>query len=407
MEVTSIIGFLKLIFAPAIKTGSWIRRQAKLRYFRWQDREPPINEVTALRHARSVLGGNIFIGIPFRNLNSKSQFLAVARTQHDADSQVRIHILEQVGAAYLQRWKSEEMWGSFDRDSLHVVDLDKDGIKEIAFESSSFGSGAGSKYLYVYSLKHEQLFEVEEFYDYSNASTPDVFLVKLDAGTNERFRAALINYASSRGFLQGNESVDYDDPKFAVLRWHKENGDKRIGKVKVHWYNGNPVYPEDCTHRTLDAGDLVWTAYFKGPLFGYARSRDRHFILYSPQWVYEWVKSLADDGRQLWFVCHCVPGLSSFDYNANVLKHYCGYAGYPLPDADGITYENGALSFQTWNPSLGPGDVVDIESFDALMECRPYCMLQEAHLPDECDSKRYREDRGDILRALAGRADFG
>jgi hypothetical protein len=400
MDAVSIVGILKVVFGPAIKASRLVGKEAHLLYFGWRDREPPVNQVTALRNARSALGGSIRAVIPFRSLNSKSQFLAVARTHHDEDFHVKIHILEQVGAAYLRRWESEEMWGSFDSDSLQVVDLDKDGIKEIAFESSSFGSGAGSKNLYVYSLQNDQLFEVEEFYDYSNAATPDVFLVKMDAGTNERFREGLIDYATSRGFLQGNEPIDYDDPKFAVLRWHKENGDKRIGKVKVHLYSGSPVYPEDCTHRTLDAGDLIWTAFFKGPLFAFVKSKDRHFIPYSPQWVYEWVKSLADDGRQLWFVCHCVPGLSSFDYKVNVLKHYCGYAGYPLPDADEITYEDGALGFQTWDPSLGPGDVIDIESLDALMECRPFCMLQESHLPDECDSKRYREELDTMLEKL-------
>ncbi len=139
----------------------------------------------------------------------------------------------------------------------------------------------------------------------------------------------------------------------------------------MHLYEGKPVYPEACTHWTLDEGDHIWRANFKGPLFGYIKSRDQHFIPYSPQWVYEWVKSLADDGKRLWFVCHCIAGLFSFDDEKNVLNHYCGYAGYPLPDGEGLTHQDDGLVFHTLNSSYEPGDIIVIENFDDLMECRP------------------------------------
>lgn len=394
-----IIGVLQLISSPAIKAGKWTAKQIQRLYFRWGDRKSPFNEITALRIARSTLGGSIIAAIPFRNLGSKNQFLAVARREHDGDPNARIHILEQVGGAYMQIWVSDEIWGSFDQKTVEVVDLDNDGMKEVAFESASFGSGGGSKSLYIYSTKQSRVFEVEELYNYSNASTPDVYPIKIDAGTDEAFKSAMISYATSRGFLQGNELVDYDDPKFAILRWHKENGEKRSGKVSVHLYNGKPVYGAS-THVEIDTGDLVWTAYFKGPLFGYIKSKDKHFIPYSPQWVYEWVKGLVDDGHYLWFVCHCVPGLFSFDYRANILKHYCGYAGYPLPDGDEVTYENNVLNFHTSSQLGGEGEIIELNDLYALMECRTPCLLNEAHLPNECLNRRHRENLETIIKGL-------
>ncbi len=115
MEGTSIVAGLKVMSDPAIKFGKWAWKRAQLLYFKRLDRKPSISEVTAVRNARSALGGSVFTAIPFRNLNSSSQFLAVARGRNDADFQLRIHLLERVGDAYLERWKSEDVW-AFDRD---------------------------------------------------------------------------------------------------------------------------------------------------------------------------------------------------------------------------------------------------------------------------------------------------
>jgi len=59
MYAVSIVSIVKVIFGPVIKASRWVRKEAQLRYFGWRDREPPVNQVTALRSARSALGGNL------------------------------------------------------------------------------------------------------------------------------------------------------------------------------------------------------------------------------------------------------------------------------------------------------------------------------------------------------------
>lgn len=390
MDPNTILSILQIVFSPVIKSAKWTSRQARRAYFFAITAKSVPSEITCLRIARSALGGTIVGTIPFRNLGSASQFLAVVRKENDRAFAPRLHVLEQVGLAYHQLWASDDIYGVFDLDNIRVIDLDKDGVKEVAFESSSFGSGAGEKSLYIYSIKQKRLFEVTEYYNYSNAAAPDVFPIKIDAGENEEFRQAIIKYASIRGFLQGNDPVDYDDPQFAILRWHKENGERRAGRVYAHLYDGQPIYGSSLIDE-LETDEIVWSAYFKGPLFAYIRSQNEHFIPYSPQWVYEWPKSLGHDGERLWFVCHCIPGLFSFEHGDNTLRHYCGYSGYPLPESDRITLFNGVIYFYIQNLFADAQEFLEIADLSALMQCQETCMLDEPHLPDQCINRRHRE----------------
>ena len=62
----------------------------------------------------------------------------------------------------------------------------------------------------------------------------------------------------------------------------------------------------------LDSGTVVWISFFKGPLIGYDKSNDRHFVAFSAAWFYNWAKSLAFDGQSLWFGSHCKEGPDVF-----------------------------------------------------------------------------------------------
>lgn len=125
-----------------------------------------------------------------------------------------------------------------------------------------------------------------EFYKFLDATAPDVYPIRIEAGDDERFRQAVIRFAHSQGLLQKSDPVDYDLPKFAVLRWHKENGSRRAGIIRRHLYLREPEYGNSVADK-LDTEDVVWNAYFKGPLCVSIKSHGQHFIAYSPASVYE------------------------------------------------------------------------------------------------------------------------
>ncbi len=396
MEPGSILSALEAAAAPLAKAWKWAWREIRHAHFRWKDKTPLLDEVDAVRAARSALGGSIIAAVPFRNLGSKAVYLAVLRKSSDEDFDVKAYVLERVGGAYVLRWVSDTLYGQLLKERFIVADIDNDGTKEVAFEVESYGSGAGSRSLYVYSLKRNLLAEVTEYYNYSDASAPEIYPIKIDAGRDDQFSRLVEAYAHELGMLQGNEPIDYDLPKFAVVRWHKENGDKRIGRVRTHFYSGEP----SCGHSIsgqLDTHEITWTAYFKGPLYGYIKARDRHFIAYSPKDVYEWVDSLTFDGKLLWFTCHTVHGLSSYDCESNTLRHYCGYAGIVLPNSYELRMYNGQLALMV-DEDRG----LVIKEAGALMECNQACLLNEPHLPNECQHDRYREDLSAMLSRLAG-----
>lgn len=381
MELSTLIGIFKWIFLPAVKAGRWLTHKLKLGLFRWQDKRRFFDRQLAIRLSLAALGGSVISARPFNNFSSPRQYLAVVRKEADDAHESRIHILERVGEAYTQIWASEPLW-CFDPSTFEVTDIDSDGCKEVIFEESSFGTGAGTKCLHIYSLSKKQFYDVTEYYNFADVSRPVSYPV-ITAGDDESTRLKIITFAHSRGFLQAKELPDFDNPAFAVLRWHKENGDKRGGKVNFHFYPGMPAYKSSVVAES-ESEDIIWRSYFKGPLYGYCKAEQMHFIPYSPQWRYEWVKGLASDGNRIWFVCHGISGLFSFDLDNSTLKRYCGYENAALPEIENLSYANGSLFIVVAN-----NQSVVLADIRKLIECADYCRSNIAHLSGACSHKKH------------------
>ena len=50
---------------------------------------------------------------------------------------------------------------------------------------------------------------------------------------------------------------------------------------------------------TTPFSSRVWISYFKGSLVEYDPVRDRHCVVYSPAWFYNWVKCMVFDGTSM------------------------------------------------------------------------------------------------------------
>jgi hypothetical protein len=60
----------------------------------------------------------------------------------------------------------------------------------------------------------------------------------------------------------------------------------------MHYYEGNYNFLGSINAQIEDEF-FIWTAYFKGPVVGYEKSRNRQFIVYSPSCTYNCVTSLS------------------------------------------------------------------------------------------------------------------
>jgi hypothetical protein len=263
--------------------------------FRFTDITPPISNAQASVIAYTYLAGRIFRAFAYRNIDERLLVVAL-RNDEENEAFMRIHVLEEFGRTYREIWRSDPI---LPPREVVAVDVDRDGYKEVAFVEESFGTGGGLRELHIYSTTRRQLLSISESYDWQSAGGPVAPTITTHLDAEENLVRAVERYAVKSGFLKGL-AMDMDNPKWAVARWHALNGEKDRGKVRLHFYPGKPRFGNSVVAR-LDTGDVVWTAYFKGPLCGYIKSADRHFVAYSPSWIYDWVMCLANEGQRLLF----------------------------------------------------------------------------------------------------------
>src|SRR5216683_2252738 len=316
--------------------------KARIWSFRLRTRQLPFAEAKAKEIAYSVLAGDILRAISYRNLDSPHVFIASLRRSSEVDFDPRVYVLEQIGETYKVIWKSDRLYNTIPT-AFEVQDVDGDGNREIVFEDQSYGTGGGSRSLMVYSTGTSRLFSVTESLNWQNRAGPVAPEIEIKPADVPEMTRVLEAVAKSHGFLQPGTVVDFDSPEFSVQRWHKENGTRTSGTVKIHYYQGYPPCKASVV-ATLDTGTIFWMSFFKGPLIGYEKLNDRHFVAYSAAWSYNWAKSLAFDRRRLWFSSHLKDGLMSFlPGDNNQLECYTSFQGTALPSVEKLEVDDGIL----------------------------------------------------------------
>ena len=336
-----VLTIAKTAFAALRRPLKAASRKARIWSFRLRTRQLPFAEAKAKEIAYSVLAGDILRAISYRNLDSPHVFIASLRRSSEVDFDPRVYVLEQIGETYKVIWKSDRLYNTI-ATAFEVQDVDGDGNREVIFEDQSYGTGGGSRSLMVYSTSNTRLFSVTEslnWQDRAGPVSPEIEIIPADAPDMVRVLEAV---AKSHGFLQPGKVVDFDSPEFSVQRWHKENGTRTSGIVRLHYYEGHPPCKATVV-TTLDTGTVLWMSFFKGPLIGYEKLNDRHFVAFSAAWSYNWAKNLAFDGQSLWFGSHCKNGLMSFRLADNRLESYESFQGTGLPEVEKLELDDRVL----------------------------------------------------------------
>ncbi len=111
-------------------------------------------------------------------------------------------------------------------------------------------------------------------------------------------------------------------------QWLKDNGYIKSGKVKIRQYLGESRLDVSKTGEIVD-GDYVWTGYFKGPVIGYNKSKNTHFIVYVPANIYKGPGPLVADECFLW-IGTGGDGIIRFDKEKQELKQITNIDSIPL-----------------------------------------------------------------------------
>ena len=314
---------------------------ARVRVFKFRNRNSPLTSAKTKQVATSVLGGDVPAAISFRNISTEHVFIAALRRTSERDFDWRVFLLEQLGGTFQVVWRSD-MLSSFTKSQIEVQDIDGDGNCEVIYEDQSFGTGGGSRSLYVYFPDGKKLHSLTESLNWQDLSGPVSPEVTIKPEGDSKLVSQIERVASKRGFLKPSTEIDFDKPEFAAQRWHKENGKFPQGKIKIHYYQGLP-HILSTTVATVRASDRVWFSFFKGLLVEYDPVKDQHFVVYSPAWFYNWVKCMLFDGERLWCGVHCMNGLISYEPRTGILVKYERYQGKDLPEIETISYDSSVL----------------------------------------------------------------
>ncbi len=296
----------------------------------------PLSQQDAKRAALAVLGGDVVRATS--HVDGGAVHVVAARRSNVKSLDVRVYLLEEVGATFREIWRSEELLSHFsDNRVLESDDIDGDGTSEILFTDAQRGTHQNSEYLHVYFPRTKQLYSISEHSNPSALARPRTPSVDLEPEPPAELRDALIQAALSRGFLR--QAPDDDgQPQDAVRRWLRDNGPDADGPVDVVWYAGEPEWPT-APREDLVVGDVVWRAYFKGPMFHFDSAAVRYYVAYAPDDRYSWAKALTWDGESLWFGIHVEKGLVRFHEPTKTLQRIRTFNNQPLPLIEELEYE--------------------------------------------------------------------
>jgi hypothetical protein len=350
---TDILGLLQ----PAWSLLKKIWKSFSLWRYKRISRQPPLSYDVAKEIAYVTIASQIEDAIPYRNIDSDKIYIAVLYTPREYGFGSKVAVLEQVGQSYRMLWQSEEI---IFRADLEVTDFDKDGYQEVIFRGADWGTGAHTFYLVVYSHRYHNSYTISEFVNSQNLAGPIIPEIKFHQEPPKDFKIPLEEFAIRKGFLQAPPKIDWNDPKYAIPRWHRDNGANPRGKISVVFFHGTPPPPITNVRSaasmdlsklpfgsgiiaSLDDGKIIWSSYFKNPLVGYIKESNQWFIAYSPPNFYYWATSLAYDGKRLWFGVHSLDVIFSFEYQTMQLFAHHSINELRFEIDTYVDYKNGCL----------------------------------------------------------------
>jgi len=350
-------GILKDAAKVSITYLKRLRHFCRLWRYKRKSARPPITHEEAMEIAYITLAGKIIKAIPYQNMESKTIYIAVSYKPNQEDYATRIVILEQVGDSYRIQWSMDYHTSCVD---FEVEDIDDDGTQELLMRSLETGTGSSTAFLTVYSQRRNASFTISETTDRQNLAGPIIPQIEFNPEPPADFKNALEQCALKRGFLTSRPQINWNDIRYAIERWHRDNGPSPNGKINATFYdvhpsgssndvlsNGQPVIKDlpfvSSAIASYDDGKIVWMSYFKNPLVGYIKDLSKWFIAYSPSIFYEWACSLAHDGKRLWFGIHSLGVIYSFQYETMQLYRHRSICGVKFKTDSMVSYKNGQL----------------------------------------------------------------
>lgn len=247
----------------------------------------PYNTEEAYRIAYSVLSGNIDKAFSYKNNINNNTYIVVVKNDDYNELTRDICVLKKVGNTFMKYWENNYIGYLSD---VKVVDINNDGVGEVYFLIEYSGTAGGGKTISFFFTELNQCYQVEEYHYWGNSSGPINPNITFNPNNNEKVIDYIIGYIEDNDLLHF-EKVSFEDPKYAVQKWHHDNGTIKEGMINITYYDGKPLYKGVIT-KSFETDNYEFVAYHKGPLFCYIKDANEHFVVYSPRNMYNWITDI-------------------------------------------------------------------------------------------------------------------
>jgi hypothetical protein len=270
--------------------------------------------------AQALTNESIKDALFFENHKDTNDFLLVLSNENDGAFGLNVRLFQKAGRAFYLVW--ENLDGLVhDSESVKIVDLLKDGHKQVFIFIESHGTGFGTSESIIFCTHRRKQYSIIESHNHSSMAylTTDISI-----DIDQDLKNCAIDYAQKNGLMKEVFEVDLNNPKFAVNRWLKENGEKIQGQIRTYEYDGFPTYgaSEIFKHQHEN---LIWISYFKGPLCLYDISRKIHYIVFAAKSGYQWITKAIGTNEFIFFTSHIPDVLMQFNEQEKTLYKFCEF----------------------------------------------------------------------------------
>ena len=102
--------------------------------------------------------------------------------------------------------------------------------------------------------------------------------------------------------------------------WFLNNGEIKNGIVKIKEYSGKNPSNGTTESAVVEDEQYLFVSYFKGSVYRYDKTNDKHAVIYAPEFQYDWVDSLKWDGQRLTIGLRDNAGVFEFENATNILR---------------------------------------------------------------------------------------
>lgn len=284
----------------------------------WYTDLQDMSQAEAMEVANMHIEADAIDAIPFRNVGSEQQYIAVlAKSDPYQQSQgyvgyETVYLLEGSGSLYQKRNLGLI---EFSRSGFGVIDVDDDGYIEIYTVSGTGGSSGYGFTVRVYDTLDGETYSLDSWGTYSDPALE--FSFSENAPQKKGLKQWLLQKGNEHNFF-----YKYGDEHSAAIEdWLETHGKGFCkGQLTIHEFPGEIPPTEVTVMCTVDDGEFEWVSYFKGPVIGYDKSRDAYFVLYVPRYDLGHVPTMISGAQYLWLGTCIENGILAFDKATHTLE---------------------------------------------------------------------------------------